>query len=188
MGMYIRGKIVTLRAMEEDDQELLRQMVNDPEIEKMIGGYSFPISKFQQNKWFESNANDQNNVRLIIETEEDGAIGFANIVNIDWKNRTAFHGIKISNKKFRAKGIGTDTVMAVMKYAFEELQLSRLDGTIIEYNEPSRKVYCDKCGWKVEGIRRKAVFKSNEYHNELIVGILKEEYEELIKLNNYWDN
>ncbi|MBU5427919.1 GNAT family N-acetyltransferase [Tissierella pigra] len=186
--MNIRGKFVTLRAMEEEDQELLREMVNDPDIEKMVGGYSFPISKSQQNNWFNNNVNNQNNIRLIIETEEDGAVGFANIVNIDWKNRSAFHGIKIANKKFGSRGIGTDTVMAVMRYAFEELQLNRLDGTIIKYNEPSRKLYCDKCGWKVEGIKRKSVFKQNDYHDELIVGILKEEYEELIKLNNYWSN
>jgi RimJ/RimL family protein N-acetyltransferase len=186
--MNINGKIVTLRAIEEEDQELLREMVNDPEIEKMVGGYSFPVSKKQQKSWFESNGNSHNNLRLIIETKEDGAIGFANIVNIDWKNRSAFHGIKIANKKFRSRGIGTDTVMSVMKYAFEELQLNRLDATIIKYNEPSRKLYCDKCGWTIEGTRRKGVYKLNEYHDELIVGILKEDYERLIKENNYWEN
>lgn len=185
--MNIHGKIITLRAMEQDDQELLREMANDSAIEKMIGGYSFPISKIQQQNWFESNINTANNLRFIIETQEDGAVGFANIVNIDWKNRTAFHGIKIASKKFRSRGIGTDTVMSVMKYAFEELQLNRLDGTIIKYNEASRKLYCDKCGWQVEGIRRHAVFKTNEYHDELMVGILKEEYEDLIKQNKYWD-
>lgn len=186
--MNIKGKFVTLRAMEEEDQELLREMVNDPEIEKMVGGYSFPVSKIQQKKWFESNLNSQNNIRLIIETKENGPVGFANIVNIDWKNRSAFHGIKISRNEFRSKGIGTDTVMAVMKYAFEELQLNRLDTTIISYNEPSKRLYINKCGWKVEGIRRKAVFKLNEYHDELILGILKEEYEELVKETGYWDN
>jgi len=186
--MNIKGKVVTLRAIEIEDQEMLREMVNDPEIEKMVGGYSYPISKEQQINWFNSNGNNQNNLRLIIETEEDGAIGFANIVNIDWKNRSAFHGIKIANKKFRSKGIGTDTVMAVMRYAFEELQLNRLDGSIIKYNEASRKLYCDKCGWVVEGVKRKSSFKLNEYHDELILGILREEYFELAKKNNYWEN
>ncbi len=185
--MNIKGKIVTLRAMRIEDQELLRGMVNDPEIEKMVGGYSYPVSKEQQLNWFNSNDNDSNNLRLIIETEEDGAIGFANIVNIDWKNRSAFHGIKIANKKFRSRGIGTDTVMSVMKYAFEELQLNRLDGSIIEYNEASRKLYCDKCGWIVEGVKRKSSFKINEYHDELLVGILREEYFELLNRTQYWE-
>lgn len=43
--MNIKGKIVTLRAMEIEDQEMLRETINDPEIEKMIGGYSFPYQK-----------------------------------------------------------------------------------------------------------------------------------------------
>jgi len=99
INMNILGKYVILRAIEEEDLELLREMINDPEIERMVGGYSFPISKWQQKKWFELISNKQNDIRLIIETKEDGAIGFANIVNIDWKNRSAFHGIKIANKK-----------------------------------------------------------------------------------------
>lgn len=184
--MNIKGKLVTLRAIEKDDQELLRDMINDPDIERMVGGYSFPISTDQQLDWYQKNANDGRNLRLIIETEEDGPVGFANVVNIDWKNRSAFHGIKIANKQFRSKGIGTDTVMAVMKYVFDELQLNRLDGTIITYNEPSRKLYCEKCGWTVEGVRRKAVYKSGEYHDELIVGILKEDYQNLVVKNKYW--
>lgn len=186
--MNIKGKFVTLRAMETDDQEMLREMVNDPEIEKMVGGYSFPISKEQQLNWFHSNPNDQHNIRLIIETKEDGAIGYANLVNIDWKNRSAFHGMKIANKQFRLKGIGADAVMAIMRYAFEELLLNRLEGTIINYNEASRKLYCDKCGWAVEGVKRKSAFKLNEYHDELVVGILRDEYFDLLTNTNYWEN
>ena len=185
--MNLKGKTVLLRAIEEGDQELLLTMLNDPEIEKMVGGYSFPISLKQQNEWFSRTSNDANNIRLIIETKEDGPVGFANIVNIDWKNRSAFHGIKIANKSFQSRGIGTDTVMTVMKYCFEELNLHRLDGSIIEYNTPSQKLYINKCGWKIEGTKRQSIFKGNMYHNELIVSILKDEYEQLIKVNKYWE-
>lgn len=186
--MNIKGKIVTLRAMELEDQELLREMINNPEIEIMVGGYSFPISMEQQVNWFRSNSNNINNIRLIIETIDNGAVGFVNLVNIDWKNRSAFHGIKISNSMFRSKGIGTDTVMAIMRYAFEELNLNRLESSIVEYNTASKKLYLEKCGWIIEGVKRKSLFKSNEYHNELIVSILRQEYFELIKKDNYWEN
>lgn len=186
--MILKGKIVTLRAMEREDQEMLRQTLNDPEIEKMVGGYSYPISREMQLDWFLRNPNDKNNLRLIIETAAEGGIGFVNLVNIDWKNRSAVHGIKIANQNSRSKGIGTDAVMTIMKYAFEELQLNRLESSIIEYNEPSQKLYLDKCGWTVEGIKRNASFKLNEYHNELMIGILRDEYLELVKKNNYWRN
>ncbi|MFK4998695.1 hypothetical protein ACI2OX_19465 [Bacillus sp. N9] len=39
---------ITLRAIEESDLGLIREMMNDPEIENMTGGYSFPISESQQ--------------------------------------------------------------------------------------------------------------------------------------------
>lgn len=56
------------------------------------------------------------------------AVGIATLTDIDWKNRKAFHGIKIANSNERHKGIGTDAVMAIMRYAFDELGLNRLDG------------------------------------------------------------
>ena len=71
---------------------------------------------------------------------------------------------------------GKDVVFTIMKYAFEELQLNRLDGTILESNVASQKLYIDKCGWTVEGVRRNYIFKNNMYHNQLVLGILREEY------------
>lgn len=185
--MNIFGNKVKLRAIEPEDQELLRDMVNNPAIETLVVGHSFPVSKRQQKNWSEGALTDSNNIRLIIETAEEGAIGFANIVNIDWKNRAAFHGIKIAKKSMESKGIGTDTVMAVMRYAFDELQLNRLDTTILSHNQASIRLYTGKCGWKTEGVKKEAIFKNGQYHDLNIVGILKSQYQELIKKGCYWD-
>jgi RimJ/RimL family protein N-acetyltransferase len=185
--MNINGKIVTLRAIEEEDLGLLMEMFNDPDIEWLIGEHAYPISMAHQKNWFANFKNDQNNIRLMIDVEGEGAVGFVSLVNIDWKNRSAFHGIKIGRRKSRKRGVGTDAVMAIMRYAFEELQLNRLDGIIIEHNQPSKKLYCGRCGWKVEGVKRKSVFKRNRYCDQELVGILNEEYFELIEKNNYWE-
>lgn len=186
--MNLIGKKVTLRAIEEKDLEMLLESINDPETEKYVGGYSFPTSMKQQKEWFDKNSNDNHNIRMMIETKNDGVVGFANIINIDWKNRTASHGVKIFNKELRSKGIGTDTVMAIMRYCFEELNLNKLEGAIIAYNKASINLYITKCGWKVEGTRRKSIFKNNAYHDDIIMGILKEEYHQLIEHNKYWEN
>ena len=185
--MELYGKIVKLRALEMTDLEMLRKIVNDPEIEKLVGGWSFPISKKEQEDWYNTIYRDKKNLRFAIETKEDGIIGMADLRNIDWKNRTASHGMKIGNRDYRKKGYGTDVVMAVMRYAFYELGLNRLECNILDYNIPSQKLYIDKCGWTVEGKKRQHIFKNNKFHDQLIVGILKEEYEELIKKTNYWD-
>jgi RimJ/RimL family protein N-acetyltransferase len=184
--MNINGKIVTLRAIEKDDLELMRQMLNDPEIEGLVVGWAFPVSKYQQELWYENNINDKNNLRFIIETEIDGAVGIATLTNIDWKNRRATHGIKLARRENRTKGIGTDSVMSIMRYAFDELQLNRLDGSWFDDNTASKMLY-QKCGWKVEGRIRDCIYKNGKYRDLDIVGILKKEYYELIEKNNYWE-
>ena len=176
--MNIYGKSVLLRAMEPEDMEMLRETTNDPDTEHMVGGWSFPVSKNEQMKWYERVSSDKNNLRFIIETiETKEAIGMVNIVDIDWKNSSAFHGIKLSNKAPKGKGYGTDAVMALMRYAFEELQLVRLNGSWVEYNEPSIKLYA-KCGWIIEGTKEKAKFTDGKYYNVHFGGILAELYYE----------
>lgn len=184
--MNIKGKRVTLRAMEKSDCEMIREMFNDPEIEDLVVGWAFPVSSYAQEKWFESHYNDNTNFRFVIETPEDGAVGIATLTGIDWKNRRATHGIKLANKERRSKGIGTDTVMAIMRYAFDELQLNRLDGSWFPENTASKNMY-KYCGWVEEGVRRNYIFKNGEYRDLAIVGILADEYHQLVEKNHYWD-
>ncbi len=174
--MNIRGNKVLLRAIEFEDMEFLRNMLNDEEMEHNVVGWSFPVSKYEQQKWFENQIQNKVNIRFIIEV--DGKpIGLATLTNIDWKNRKACHGIKLYSNEVKGKGYGTDAVFAVMKYAFEELQLNRLYSTILDYNVASRNLY-KKCGWKEEGVIRDSVYKKNHFNNEIMIGILKQEYQE----------
>lgn len=44
--MNVYGKKIYLRAMEPDDMEMYRDMINNPDIEKMLGGgVEFPSIK-----------------------------------------------------------------------------------------------------------------------------------------------
>jgi len=184
--MDIKGNFVKLRAIENEDLELMREMLNDPEIENAVVGWAFPVSKSQQQQWYENNINNTTNFRFIIETPENEAVGLATLTNIDWKNRSATHGIKLANRANRGQGIGTDTVMAIMRYAFEELNLHRLNGSWLEKNRGSERLYT-KCGWVIEGQKRQCVYKNGEFHNLMQVGILKSEYESIVKQLKYWE-
>ena len=184
--MNIYGKKVVLRAIELSDCEMIRGMFNDAQMEDLVVGWAFPISQFAQEKWLETHYADQNSFRFIIETKEDGPVGIATLVDIDWKNRRAEHGIKLSSKECRTKGIGTDAVMALMRYAFDELGLHRLDGSWFSNNAASIGLY-KKCGWSEEGVRREYVYKRGEFRDLTVVGILDKDYYALIECNHYWE-
>ena len=146
----------------------------------------FPGFKKEQEDWYYKIYNDKRNLRLAIETKEDRIIGMADLRNLDWKIKSASHGWKIGTKDYRGQGYGTDVVMTIMRYAFNELGLNRLECYILDYNIASQKLYLEKFGWKLEGRRRKSIYKYNKFHDQLIAGILKEEYEELLLKTNYW--
>lgn len=185
--MNIKGKRVTLRAIEKEDLELMRDMLNDPEIENLVVGWAFPVSKYQQEKWYENNISNMNNLRLIIEIEGEGAVGLVTLTEIDWKNRKAVSGIKILKNHKRKKGIGTDSLMTIMRYSFDELQLHRLETTRFLDNIASEKLY-NKCGWKEEGIKREAVYKKGRWRDLVFTSILKNDYLKLIEETKYWDD
>jgi RimJ/RimL family protein N-acetyltransferase len=185
--MNIKGKLTKLRAIEESDSVQLHKWANEPEIQNWLGGWHFPTSLEDQKKWFENNSVSSLNQRFAIEVADLGLIGSANLVNIDWKNKNAFHGMMLGDKDIRGKGFGLDTVMAVMRYAFEELGMERIDGSMIEYNAASLKLYIGKCGWKEEGRQRNWYFRKNRYWDRIMVGITREDYFELLNENKYWE-
>jgi RimJ/RimL family protein N-acetyltransferase len=186
--MILKGKIVTLRPIEEEDLEFVRTLFNDPELESLVVGWSWPVSKYQHRKWFEKVSADTNSIRYIIETKEDGPVGTSGWRPIDWKNRIAASiGIRIINKQLRSKGIGIDTSMAMFKYIFDELQLNRTDSEVIEYNKASIKLL-EKLGYKLEGVRRNYIYKNGKYNNLLLYGLLREEYYEAVKRLKYWEH
>ena len=186
--MYLYGKKVILRSVEEEDLEMLRELTNDPEFEKMIVGWSFPVLKKDQREWFGNCKDDLSRLRFIIATEQDGAVGLIGLRDIDWKNGKASGlGIRIAKKEIRSRGLGTDAQMTLMKYAFEELRLHRINASAVTYNIPSLKLL-EKVGFKIEGRQREAIYKNGEYHDVILMGCLKSDYEELTAGNHYWEN
>lgn len=174
--MIIQYENITLRAIEESDLELLKEMINDPEIENMTGGYSYPVSTYQQKKWFDSIPNRIDELRLIIDTKEHGSIGLVMLTDIDWKNRTAqFHSKISSTKQLRGKGYGTKATEALVKYAFEQLNINCIYSQIIYYNTASQRVK-EKCGFKKDGVLRKRIFKNNKYNDVIVWSLLKDEF------------
>lgn len=185
--MNIFGKKVFLRAIEEEDLSTFHKWSNDPQTQDIIGNINLPSSFEFHKNWFKQIQNDNLNLRFAIDTHDYGVIGISTIIKIDWKNRHAWHGIMLGDKDLRGKGYGKDAVMATMRYAFDEMNLQRLEGSMIEYNKTSISFYCEKLGWKKEGVRRNYFFRKGQFWDQILVGITRDDYKELVVKNNYWN-
>ncbi len=161
-----------LRAIERKDAPILYEMINDPEIEKMVVGWSLPVSEQRQIQWIDGIKS--NDMRYIIELD-GSAIGMASITGLDFKNSVSKLNIKIKDKENKGKGVGTRTIKLLVKYCFEELNLNCLTANILVYNIPSQKLF-EKCGFRKDGILRSRVYKMGKYHDIVAYSLIRSEY------------
>lgn len=163
--MIIYGEKIHLRGIETDDNAMLLDMMNDPGIEKMIGGFSWPSSMEDQMRWYSKLGQEQTTMRCIIaENDNNKAIGTLIINEINMKNGTGHIHIKIANGSSRGKGVGTEAIHIAVNYAFSELRLNCIFANILAYNLASVKLF-EKCGFHRDGILRERVFKQGKYHD-----------------------
>jgi len=162
--MNIYGEKVILRAITMEDVELLANMINDPETEKMLGGSSFPVAIEKQQKWINDQMGRTDVLRTIVATKEnvEKGIGTVILTDIDYKNGVAQIHIKMDRECGRGRGYGTDALNAIVKYAFEEMRLNCVYADVLSYNVISQKLFL-KAGFKQDGILRSRVYKGGEY-------------------------
>ena len=172
--MNIEGYDIILRAITSTDVEMLMQLINDSETERMLGGSSFPVSVEEQEKWIAAQIGRTDVLRCIIAKKEKLIDGLGTVVlsDIDQKNGIAQVHIKLDKNKGRGRGIGTDALKTIVKYAFEEMRLNCVYAEVLEYNQLSQKLF-EKVGFKKEGVMRSRVFKSGKYFNIISYSILK---------------
>lgn len=172
---------VYLRALEPEDYELLHKWRNDEEIGHYFSGTKLFTSTLNEKKWIEEKIFDKINVSCAIcikESEE--FIGCVFLNNIDYVNRSGHCPTFIGEKDYWGKGYATEARILILKYAFYERGLERIWAHVTEDNGGSIKMH-EKCGYKREGLLRKASYVDGQFKNYIVFSILRHEFEEVLK-------
>jgi RimJ/RimL family protein N-acetyltransferase len=112
---------------------------------------------------------------IIQDKKTNQLVGIISLVNIDNKNRSAECIIDIGAKEMWGKGIGTEALTLILDFAFNELNFHRISLQVFSFNERAIKLY-EKMGFTNEGRIRQALYRSGNWHDIIIMGILKFEY------------
>jgi RimJ/RimL family protein N-acetyltransferase len=95
-------------------------------------------------------------------------IGGCGIHKVNWLTRVATVGMMIGDKDYWGKGYGTDAMKVLMKFIFEDMNMNKIRLSVFSFNERAKR--CDeKCGFQVEGILKKEIFKEGKYYDEIIM-------------------
>lgn len=176
-GNLYKGELVGLREYRQSDIELAYKYMNDLDVLLNLSfDIPYPMTLEREQEWFDSQLKNNDTYNFAIESLEDSIyIGGCGINKYDWKNGTAEVGIFIGNQQFRGRGYGTDAMKVLIDFIFQHTNINRIQLSTFSFNERAYKSYL-KCGFKEEGRLRQRIFRYGEYHDEILLGLLREEY------------
>ena len=172
--MHITGDRIRLRAIERADLEIIRQWYNDPILAAGLGDIKWPTSEAQQIHHYERTMANEETVRMVVESLDKQCIGLTGFWHIHWRDRRAEHAVVIGDTDCRGQGFGQEVIRTCARYAFDQMDLIRLDAQILETNTRSLKVY-QACGFKVEGTLRDHALRDGKRINRMQLGLLRDE-------------
>lgn len=173
----LRGELVSLRRLREEDLERLEAWWNDPEWMMFQAGTIAPAPStptIEMFRTWSSNKDASGYGFSIQDNTSENLVGHVTLWGIDPVVRSATLGIMIGSEHV-GRGFGADAVKVIMRFVFEELGLNKMELTVWEYNLRGIRTY-EKTGFRIEGRRRAATFHAGRYWNQLQMGILASEY------------
>lgn len=174
------GEKVILREYRKEDLPYIRKWVNNPEITQYLSHiFLYPHTMNATESFLNSILDGSSSMKgfVIAHKENEEYIGQIDLINIDWINRIGTLGIVIGNTEKLSKGYGTEAIKLIQEFAFNRLNLHKLDLEVREYNDRAIRCY-KKCGFVEEGRFRENYFIDGKYTDTLFMGILKSEWKQ----------
>jgi RimJ/RimL family protein N-acetyltransferase len=173
----INGALVRLRPNSLDDLERYLVWVNDPEVTR-FQGIRYPLSRAAEEEWLKESLGKTSppEIVLAIETLTDTRhIGSIGLHDIQRENRRAVLGVMIGDKTCWDRGYGTDALQTLLRFAFDEVNLHRVQLLVHEHN--ARAIACyRKCGLVEEGRLREDWYQDGRYADTIVMGVLASEF------------
>ncbi|NND52192.1 MAG: GNAT family N-acetyltransferase [Flavobacteriaceae bacterium] len=169
----LKGQHMYLRALEPEDLEFVYEIENDETIWE-ISNTQTPYSKFLLQQYLNNAHKDIYEVkqlRLVISSYEDKALGLIDIFDFDFKNKRAGIGILIKNENDRTKGYGSEALKLLVSYSFNKLNLHQLYCNISEDNEASLHLF-KTMGFEIIGLKKDWNLINKNYKNEYLLQLL----------------
>ncbi|MDQ7094937.1 GNAT family protein [Desulfosporosinus sp. PR] len=172
----LKGKRIRIRPIEEDDIDLLYQWTTDEEVNYWSSG-AWPLNSLQtKDQLAEKYLDSQpDSYRYAILNEKDSLIGTIGFKEINVPSRSATLFVVLGDKTCWNQGYGTDALITFARFLFTQWNFHRISLDTWDENLRAIRAY-EKVGFKVEGRQREARFVLGNYHDAILMGLLRHEF------------
>jgi RimJ/RimL family protein N-acetyltransferase len=170
----IRGENVILRTVRESDLNNLFAHLSDIANRGEYLPTMLPSEALFKKDFGDTGFWQESFGRLLICEKQERVLGSI------WYFKTAgyYDGLEIGYHLFdvdsRNKGLMTESLSLLVRFLFATKKINRLQLTVMLPNVASRRV-AEKCGFKLEGIARGAIFHKGRNHDLEMYSILRDE-------------
>lgn len=170
-------RTIRLRALRIEDAEITWKWRNIPEIRRMYSGHPFYINPEKERAWYEKIlVSDHPNVSMGVEIAETGElIAMFFLLHVNHINRSAELAFLFEPNSRKASDIIV-SILLTLEFGYYNLNLNRIYGKLVEEHSMLIKLY-ERYGGKREGVMRQSLYKDSKYLDEVMMSILREDYE-----------
>jgi RimJ/RimL family protein N-acetyltransferase len=182
------GKLTVLRGLELSDLDDIVEGFNYYPMRRYLAA-ALPVSRGQEESWIKSTwARRQEGSAYVFAIDIKSTkefIGTISLESVSTVNRCASFGIAIYREKNWSQGYGTDAIKVILSLGFDILNLHSINLQVHPFNTRGIKCY-EKAGFKEVGRYRDYIYLEGNYHDSILMDILKDEYVELASNDDTW--
>lgn len=135
-----------------------------------------PKAKDELGRWLEEQQKAKDNFSFAVRPlDSDDLIGYIELDEIIWPHGVCGMSFAIGDRADWGKGYGYEAVQLALAFAFDELNLHRVQVTVFSYNERSIALL-EKLGFQREGVYREFLQRDSRRYDMYLYGLLRHEW------------
>jgi diamine N-acetyltransferase len=174
MKLFLKDDLITLRALEPQDIDLLYAWENDEAI-WTVSHTIAPFSKHTLALYVQNSDRDiyeTKQLRMMIDTADGKTVGAIDLFDFDPFHEKVGIGILIHQTEDRSKGFARAALNLMIRYCFEKLNLHQIYANILTDNEISIKLFAG-AGFVVAGTRKDWVREGESWKDEYVLQLIR---------------
>jgi RimJ/RimL family protein N-acetyltransferase len=170
----LHGERVLLRPLVESDAQDLLDAMDDEGIRLTGTHRTFSLADLVA--WTASRAATDDRLDLaIVDRTTNSFVGDLAINDWDPPNRSCNFRIALGPRG-RNRGLGSEATRLIVDHVFTNLPIHRIGLDVFSFNPRAAHVY-QRVGFVTEGVQRATLLWDGEYHDSIMMSILRPEWE-----------
>jgi len=178
---FIQGDVIDLVPLNSEHVNLYVKWENNPSV-RIYSRNIIPHTIEDMKKFFKpSERRLKKEISFEVWHKKDKKpIGFGEVADIDWYGQKAYLGLIIGVPEYWGQKIGEEATKLIVEYAFNELNLYKLQADINSANMGSWRC-AEKNGFIREATLKKDSYVNGKYFDTYIYSLFKEDWVKLRK-------